>query len=164
MEIPRSEPLFFLIQTEITPNRFGDLLDFIYRNYILALHNRFANVRRWIADGKEMLAFTFLGPNNSWYVDVEITASNPIEVRMIPTITTPYYFLNRLRENLMIIIQMFEDEVRKTTLYFVWVLDQDNVPMKISTQRRKVMRQIFTGNLLLFFLIFIIFSLSLIHI
>ncbi|HIE18892.1 TPA: heat-shock protein HtpX, partial [Candidatus Bathyarchaeota archaeon] len=158
MEILNSDPLFFLIQTEITPNRFRDLLDFIYQTYILPLHFHFANVRRLIIDGKEVLTFTFLGPNNLWYVDVEITASNPIEVKMIPTNTTPYDFLSRLRENLMITIQMFEDEMRKTTLYFVWVLDQDNTAMKISAQKRKIIHQIFTGNMLLFFLIFLVFS------
>jgi len=158
MEIARSEPLFFLIQTEITPNRFGDLLDFIYRKYILPLHHNFTNVRRLIVDGKEVLAFTFIGPNASWYVDVEITASNPIGVKMIPSSTAPHDSLNRLRENLMIIIQMFEDEMRRTTLYFVWVLDQNNVAMKGSTQKRKIIHQIFTGNMLLFFLIFLIFS------
>jgi len=158
MEVPRSEPLSFLIRTEITPNRLRDLLDFIYQKYILPLHFDFINVRRWIFDGKEVLAFTLLGPSDSWHVDVEITASNPIEVKITPTTTTPPDFLRRLQENLRITIQIFEDEIRKTSLYFVWVLDQDNIAMKGSAQKRKVPSQIFTGNMLLFFLIFIAFS------
>jgi len=158
MEIPHSEPLMFLIRTEITPSRLGDLLDFIYRTYVFQLHINFTNVRRWIDDGREVLAFTLFGPRSQWYVDVEITASNPVEIKMIPSSTTPPDFLNQLRENLLITIQIFEDEMRKTTLYFVWVLDQNNAVIKASAQKRKVLSRIFTGNMLLFFLIFLALS------
>ena len=147
----------FLIQTEITSSRLSDLLDFIYQRYILPLHYNFTNVRRWIIDGEEVLAFTLIG-SEGWYVDVEITASNPIKVKMTPTITTPPNFLKKLRENLIIAVQIFEDEMRKTTLYFVWVPERDSIAMKASTQKRRIIRQIFTGNMLLFFIIFIAFS------
>jgi len=157
MEIPRSESSSFLIQTEITPNRLSDLLDFIYRKYIIPLHLNFTNVRRLIINGKEILAFTFFGSGGQ-QVDVEITASNPIEIKMTPTVTTPPDFLSKLRENLIIAIQRFEDEMRKTTLYFAWVPNQDNVAMKSSTQKRKILSRVFTGNMLLFFLLFLMFS------
>jgi len=158
MEPPHAEPISFLIQTEIAPNCLGRLLDFIYWTYIIPSHSNFTNVRRWIIDGKEVLAFTIFEPKGLWHVDVEITASNPIEVKMTPTGATPSDFLNRLRENLIIAVQIFEDKMRKTTLYFVWVPDQDNIPMKSSTQKRKIINQIFTGNMLLFFLIFLALS------
>ena len=155
MEIPHAEPSLFLIRTEITPSRLGDLLDFIYWTHIHPFHSNFTNVRRWIIDGREVLAFTFIGPEG-WYVDVEMTASNPIEVKMTPTSTTTPEFLNKLRENLIIAVQIFEDEMRKTTLYFVWVLNEDNIPVKSSTQKRKILSQIFTGNMLFFFLLFLL--------
>ena len=158
MEISHAEPVLFLIQTEIAPSRLGYLLDFIYQKYILPLRSNFANVRRWIVGGKEVLAFTFIGPEGLWYVDVEITASNPIKVKMTPTSMTPSYFLKRLRENLIIAVQVFEDEMRKTTLYFAWVPNQDNVSMKSSTQKRKIISRIFMGNMILFFLIFLALS------
>jgi len=158
MEPPRAEPVLFLIKTETAPNCLGRLLDFIYWTYILSLRSNFANVRRWTINGKEALSFTVLEPHGSWHVDVEITASNPIRVKMIPSSTTPSDFLNRLRENLIIAVQVFEDKMRKTTLYFVWVPDQDNIPMKSSTKKRKVLSRVFTGNMLLFFLIFIALS------
>jgi len=158
MELPLAEPTLFLIQTEIAPNCLGRLLDFIYWTYILPSRSNFADVRRCVIDGKEVLAFTVFEPGGLWYVDVEITASNPIKVKMTPTSATPSDFLNRLRENLIIAVQIFEDKMRKTTLYFVWVPDQDNIPMKAATQKRKVLSQIFTGNMLLFFIIFLVLS------
>jgi len=158
MELSQTKPLLFLIRTEVTPNSLGRLLDFIYWTYILSSRSNFANVRRWIIDGKETLAFTLFDPRGLWYVDVEIIASNPIKVKMTPTSTTPPHILNRLRENLIIAVQIFEDKMRKTTLYFVWVPDQDNILRKASTQKRKVLSKIFTGNMLLFFLIFLALS------
>jgi len=158
MELPYAEPVSFLIQTETVPSCLGRLLDFVYWTYILSSHSNFANIRRGIIDGKEVLTFTLLESHGLWHVDVEITASNPIKVKMIPTSTTPPDFLNRLRENLIIAVQVFEDKMRKTTLYFVWVPDQDNIPMKTSTQKRKVLSQVFTGNMLLFFLLFLALS------
>jgi len=158
MELPRAESILFPIRTGIAPNRLGHLLDFIYQAYILSSRSNFTNVRRWIIDGREVLAFTFVDPQGLWYVDIEVTADNPIMVKMTPTITTPPNFLNRLRENLIITVQLFEDKMTKTTLYFVWVPDQSNAPMKTSTQKRRILKQVFTGNMLLFFIIFLAFS------
>jgi len=158
METLRSESLSFLIHTEITPNRLNDLLDFIYRTCILPLRFNFFNVRRSVIDGKNILAFTFLESGGSWYVDVEIVASNPIEVKMTPTINTPPDSLRRLRENLILTVQMFEDEMRKTTLYFVWILNRENVAVNFSAKKRRIPHQFFRGNILLFFLVFLVFS------
>ena len=148
----------FLIQTETAPSRLGDLLDFIYRMYILQLHDNFINVRRLTIDGKEVLAFTFFEPEGLWHIDVEIKASNPLEVKMIPTFMTPRDFINKLREDLLITIQLFEDEIRKKTFYLVWALDQENDAMRASTQKRRILNHIFTGNMILLFLIFLAIS------
>ncbi|MEM3479311.1 MAG: M48 family metalloprotease [Candidatus Bathyarchaeia archaeon] len=148
----------FNVQTEVSPAYYHDLLMFIYRKYIVPHYQNFANVRRWIINGKETLAFSLLG-SGSWYVDVEITTGDPFEIKM-----RPYgdHFsqrvLNRIKEDLMIMFQMFEDDVRRTTLYFAWVPGKHLTSEKMLTRRKRVLSQIFTGNMLLLFLIFILFS------
>jgi heat shock protein HtpX len=158
MEMPHSEPLVFHIPTEVTPSRFGDLLDFLYRNYLISAHVSITNLMRWTVDGKEHLAFTLHGPEGRWRVGVDVAAGDPIEVKMTSTETTPPDFLIRLRESLLISIQVFEDEMRKTTFYFVWVPDQKNTSMRTSTRRRKALSRIFTGNMLFLFLLFLALS------
>jgi len=158
MEFPQAEPVFFSIQTEVTSAYLSDLLTFIYRRYILPFYLNFTNVRRWVLDGKEVLAFTLPDTRGLWYVDVEVTMGNPVEVKMTPVGRVPQKVLNRLKEDLIITIQMFEERIRKTTLYFAWVQRKTVVPEKTLDKKRRVISQIFFGNMVLFFLIFIIFS------
>ncbi len=148
----------FKIQTEVSPAYQNDLLLFIYQKYIVPFYRNFANVRRWIIDGKETLAFTLLDPNGLWYVDIEVTAGNPVEVRMKPSDHVSDRILNKIKEDLIITIQMFEDEIRQRTLYFAWVPSKHFVSEKTLTRRKKILSQIFTGNMLMLFVIFIFFS------
>lgn len=155
---PQEEAVVFKVFTEVSPAYYNELLLFIYRKYIVPFYQNFADVRRWIIDGKETLAFTFLDSNGLWYVDVEITSGNPIEIVMKPSAYTPKKVLNNLKEDLLIAIQMFEDNLKRTTLYFAWGPAKDIVHEKSFSQRKKILNQIFTGNMLLLFLIFIFFS------
>jgi len=153
------EEFTFKVRTEVSPAYYSDLLLFIYRKYIYPFYHNFINVRRWILNGKETLAFTLLGPRNSWHIDVEVTSGDPIEIKMKPVgLISPYKILNKVREDLITTIQMFEDEVRGTTLYFAWVPENYLVNEKTLTRRKKFLSQIFTGNMLLLFVIFIAFS------
>lgn len=153
------EELSFRVETEVSPAYYNDLILYIYQRYIVPHYRNFTNVRRWILDGRETLAFTLLNPNGLWYVDVEVTAGNPVEVKMRPSDTyVPRGTLNRIREDLIVTIQMFEDELRRRTIYFAWVPDKGLIDEKRFTQRKKILSQIFTGNMLLLFIIFITFS------
>ncbi|MEM2146969.1 MAG: hypothetical protein QW279_16520, partial [Candidatus Jordarchaeaceae archaeon] len=153
------EGFSFKVQTEVSPAYYSDLLLYIYQKYIVPYYRNFANVRRWVLDGRETLAFTFLVPNSTWFVDVEITAGNPVEINMRPSDThIPHSILNKIKEDLIVAIQMFEDEIRRTTLYFAWVPNKSIVSEKMLTQRKKILSQIFTGNMWLLFVIFITFS------
>ncbi|MEM2341977.1 MAG: M48 family metalloprotease [Candidatus Bathyarchaeia archaeon] len=153
------EEFTFRVQTEVSSSYYSDLLLFIYQKYIVPFYHSFANVRRWILNGRETLAFTLLGPQGSWYIDIEVTSGNPIEIKMRPVgIPSPYKTLSRIKEDLITTIQMFEDEVRKTTLYFAWIPEKSLVSEKPLTRRKKILSQIFTGNMLLLFVIFIAFS------
>lgn len=151
--------VYFEIRPEVTPAYFGDLLTFIYQNFVLRLYGHFANIRQWTSDGKRILAFTFLSPERGWYVDVEIEAGETIEVRMRPsTPTVPKSVLDRLKEDLIINVQFFEEKVRRTTLYFAFVKSEKIMLERTPQRRRKILRQIFLGNMLVFFVIFILIS------
>lgn len=149
----------FEIRTEVTSAYFGDLLRFIYQNYLLRLYRNFTNIRRWSIDGRRVLAFTFFDHERRWYVDVEIEAGETITVRMKPsTPTVPKSLLDRLREDLIITVQFFEEKVRRTTLYFAFVESEKIMLERPPQRRKKILSQIFTGNMLIFFVIFILIS------
>ena len=152
METQKTEESSFLIQTEITPNKIIDLLDFIYQTYILP-SSSFKNVKRITIDGEETLSSTYIGLDSPHHVDIEIVASNSVKVRVSSSETLTHTFLDRLRENLMINIQMFEEQIREKTIHFIWIPSIE-VSSESPSRKRKVIHQIFTGNTLLFFLIF----------
>ncbi|MEM2914354.1 MAG: hypothetical protein QXH91_02975, partial [Candidatus Bathyarchaeia archaeon] len=157
MELP--ETYLFSIQTEVAPVYLNDLLVFIYQKYIVPFYRSFANVRQWKIGERGFLAFTFLDPRGSWHVDVEIAMGTPIEIKMSPSSReVPLAVLNRLKEDLIITVQMFEEKIRRTTFYFAWVQNKDVVPEKPQTGRRKILSQIFLGNMIIFFAIFLAFS------
>ncbi|MCS7120374.1 MAG: M48 family metalloprotease [Nitrososphaerota archaeon] len=148
----------FLIRTEIAPAYLGELLLFIYREYLVPLHRRFTNVRRWFENGREVLAFTAVDMHGFWYVDIEVAFGNPIEVKMFPFGDVPKDVLSRLKDDLIIAVQLFEEKMRQTTIYFAWVPEARMVPEKTVDRRRKLISRIFLGNMLVFFMIFIIMS------
>jgi len=157
MQFP--EAVSFSVETEVSSAYLSDLLVFIYQKYIVPLYRNFSDVRRWFTDGKEVLAFTFLDPRGSWYVDVEIIMGNPIEVKMTPSSSeVPQTIFKKLKDDLIIAVQLFEENVRKTTLYFAYVPHKGVVPEKVLAGRKKVLSRIFMGNMLLFFVLFLAFS------
>jgi heat shock protein HtpX len=83
---------------------------------------------------------------------------NLVDVEMAPSDKVPPKVLSRLKEDLIITVQMFEEKVRRTTLYFAWVPKKGVVPEKTPNRRRKVLSKIFMGNMLIFFVVFLAFS------
>jgi heat shock protein HtpX len=156
---------FFVIDTEVTSAHFEDLLDFIYQQYILPRREHFARVERIASESEHILAFSVLGPEGKWYVDVKMKAGKPIQVSMTPSDeTVPQTFLDQLKEDLIIGVQLFEEQVRKTTLYFAWIEGEEVIPEKHPMGSRKTLSRMFTESMLLLFIVFIGLSFFLFYI
>ena len=145
----------FTIDSEVAPAYFNDLLDFIYKNYILPRQEFFTNVRRTIVDRESFLFFTFIKPEWKSQIDVEIKAGKPIQVKIVVDETLPQKIVDDLKEDLMINVQLFEEKVRRTTLYFAWVKGEEMAPEKMPTVRKKAVDRLFTETMLLFYIILI---------
>jgi len=145
----------FTIDSEVTLAYFSDLLDFINKNYILPRQELFTNVRRAIVEDKNLLLFTFIKPEWKSQIDVEIKAGKPIQVKIVIDEALPQNIVDDLKEDLMINVQLFEEKVRRTTLYFAWVKGEEMAPEKMPTVRKKVVDRLFTETMLLFYIILI---------
>lgn len=145
----------FTIDSEVTPAYFNDLLDFIYKNYILSHQEFFTNVRRAIIDHENFLFFTFIKPEWKSQIDVEIKAGKPIQVKITTDETLPQNIIDDLKEDLLINVQLFEEKVRRTTLYFAWVKGEEMAPEKMPTAKKKAVDRLFTETMLLFYIILI---------
>jgi len=158
MVVPETT-LSFEVHTEVTPEYFNDLLTFVHQYYVFPLYKHFTNIRRWTADGKHFLTFTLLDSEGRTYVDVEVEAGNIIQVKMKTSgPTVPKSVLDRLKEDLIINVQLFEEKVRRTTLYFAFVKSQEIMLERYPRKQKKALSRIFLGNMLVLFMIFIFIS------
>jgi len=151
--------LSFIIDTEVTSDQLGNLVDFIYRQYVLPHPKDFANVTKTIVGNKAFLAFTIIGPKGE--VDVEIIGDKPIQVKMATGKTVPMEFIEEVKQDLIIAVQFFEEKVRKTTLYFAWREREEVLPEKLHGKEKKTLNRLLFETQIFLFLIFIVASIFL---
>jgi heat shock protein HtpX len=153
----------FAIETEVTSAYYEELLNYTYQKYLQPQSESYANVKRDIVDGVPVLGFTFMDHEAKWNVDVQIKTGKPIQVSMKPSnAAVPQIVLDRLKEDIIIIIQYFEEYVRRSTLYFAWVQGREVVPEKSPFRRARVVERIFFGNILFLFVLLFAASLFLV--
>jgi len=160
--VQESEAVSFTIDTEVTPTYYDEFLKYINQKYIIPARERFTNVQQTVADGKPILNFTFLDPEGKWHIEVEMKTGKPIQVTMTPSNpSVPHSALDRLKEDLIIVLQYFEEYVRRSTLYFAWVEGKEVVPEKSPFRRGRFIERILFGNILFLFVFLIAISIVL---
>jgi len=157
-----STTLVSYIDTEVSPVYAGDLLGFVQRHYLLSQPESFVDVKKSVIDHDSSLSFKAVGPQAAWHVDVEIIGRKPLEVRMTPSdATVPEGLISQLREDLIIAVQLFEEKVRNTTLYFAWIEGEKIIPETLPSTRRRATERVFAGNMLYLYIITIAASILL---
>ncbi len=123
----------------------------------------FRNIRIVTEDSVLHLVYRVLVPEIDQFVDVEVKASVPIEVVMRPSDqTVPKSFIEELYEDIFLIVQLFEEEIRKTTLYLAFMpgermvpeLEKTGMPIRIFTDSMLTLYVALMALTFLFFLIF----------
>jgi len=163
--LPETTAVSFNIETEVTPTYYEDLLKYTYQNYLQPQSQRFANVKQTVVNGGYVLGFTFLEPEGKWHVDVSMKTGKPIQVTMTPSNeSVPESVLDRLKEDLIIAVQFFEEYVRRSTLYFAWVQGREVIPEKSPFRRARIVERIFFGNILFVVVLLWVFSIFLLFV
>lgn len=68
-------------------------------------------------DGRNSLSYRVVVPQTNQHADVTVSASIPIGVAIkLGDSDIPRSFLNQLYEDLFLVVQILEEELRKTTL------------------------------------------------
>ena len=149
----------FVIDTEVTSDQLGNLVDYIYHQYVLPHPEGFTNVTKAIVDNKPFLAFTIVGSKGN--VNVEIIGNKPIQVKMASSETVPTEFIDEIKQDLIIAVQFFEEKVRKTTLYFAWREREEVLPEKVHGKEKKTLNRLLLETQIFLFIIFIVASIFL---
>ncbi len=70
----------------------------------------------------------------------------------------PSDVLDRIREDLVVNVQLFEERVRRTTLYLAYVKGQQIMPEKAPSMAKREAERLLTGNMLFLYVLMIGFS------
>jgi len=158
--------LKYTIDTELSPGNLGFLPQYLRRHYLLQheKYRAFRNIHITTENGGHYLYYRVLVPKTNQYVDVMVDASIPIGVTMkLSDPGIPKSFLDQLYEDLFLIVQLFEEEIRKTTLYLAFMPGEKIIP---KSEKTGLLARIFTDSMLplyialmaLTFLFFLIFG------
>jgi heat shock protein HtpX len=150
-----SKSLSYTIEVEVPPNYLRSLLNFVYQKYIIHQKERFANVSRKVVDGNFSLVFTVLDSGKQT-LNVEIVAGEPIKVEITPLDeTVPEAKITEVKQDIIIAVELFEERVRETTLYFAWREGEEIVPEELHGKEKKPLNRLFLETQILLFVVFI---------
>ncbi len=140
--------LRYKIDTEIPPGNLKFLPEYLRRHYLLRheKYRAFRNIRIIVENGGHFLSYRVLVPKTNQYVDVTVDASVPIRVTMkLSDLGISKTFLDQIYEDLFLIVQLFEEEIRKTTLYLAFMPGEKIVPER---EKAGLLVRIFTDSML----------------
>jgi heat shock protein HtpX len=156
------KPVYYNIETEIPSTYKEKLLDYIQRKYVLAAPTQFSDVSRTTADGHPLLAFDVADSTMKQKLHVEIKAGEPIDVQIAKLdAEASERWVNEVREDIMLLVDFFEEEVRMSTLYFAWREGEKIVPEEHFGRERKTINRMFLETQVLLFVVFITLGLFL---
>jgi heat shock protein HtpX len=157
-----SKTVSYLIETEVPAGYIGNLLDFIYQKYLAPQRDRFANISRPVVDGKSSLTYELLDSSGRQSLRVEINGSRPIEVKITPlNEMVPEQVMTEAKQDVAIGVDLFEEKVRQSTLYFAWREGEEIVPEEVSGKEKKSINRLFLETQVLLFVVFITIGLFL---
>jgi heat shock protein HtpX len=148
-----SEATSFAIDTELSPIYFDEVLKFIVQHYLLPNPAAFSNINRTRINDSYALSFSVSEPGQAWRLDVEVKAGNPIQVNMTPDGKVTEAVLDEMKEDLIISVELFEENIRKSTLFFAWIEGQKIVPEEPPSGRKKASERLFTSSMLLLYVL-----------
>jgi heat shock protein HtpX len=144
----------FTIDTAVAPAHMDEILDFIYKYYLLPKPEIFGNISKSKEENISKLNFFALDPDKSWKLMVNIVSGAPLKVNITPDIGTPEEFVNYIREDIILAVQFFHENIRQSTLYFAWVEGEDIIPEQPPTTSKRLSDRLFGSNLLFIYVIF----------
>lgn len=157
-----SRTVSYSVETEINAERLQELMNFIERKYIVPHRDRFADVSKKTILGNASLAFTLLDPTGKPNLAVEIIGERPIKLnitRLEDAISQK--LVEEVKEDVVILVGFFEEQVRNTTLFLAWREGEEIVPEKLTGKEKKPINRIFLETQILLSVIFITVGIAL---
>lgn len=125
---------------EIPQSYMGKLYVFIEQMFLTTQKERFTEITR----APYALSYTVLGPTKNRHLHVTISGDDPITINVLPlAVEVSEGEITKAQEDVTIAVNMFEDRIRKNSLYFAWREGEKVVPEEVSGKENKSLRRIF---------------------
>src|SRR4030066_2005124 len=155
------EPTSYKIDTEIPPSYMEKLLDFIHKKYLLSQKDRFTGISRKKTGTSDFLTYTVLDAERKQQLQVELKGAKPLELKVTPiSEQVADTVIEEAKQDIVIALQIFEENARKTTLYFAWREGEEIFP-DAADGGEKALNRKFLKTQILLFLVFTGFGLFL---
>ena len=152
------EPITYHLKTQAPNSYVEKLFDFIQNQYLLAQKQRFTNFTRQTTDKSDYLSYVVTDTAGKHLLQVEAKSDDPIEIKITPldSNVTPT-MVEEAKQDLLIALEMFQENARKSTLFFAWREGEEIVP-EAYTKPEKSFNRLFLETQILFFVVFIVFG------
>ncbi len=127
------------------------LYQYIYRFFLLPQKERFADISR----DDFSISYTVIDASQKRRLEVQVSGSDYLKVSIEPLVdsVSDDEFV-RSKEDIDIAVNMFEDQVRKNSVFFAWREGESVVPEKVSGKENKSLQRIFLETQILLIAVF----------
>ena len=148
----------FEIETSIASAYLDSVLPFIQRNYLLPHPERFLAIERGSDDQGPTLSYLAMVPDTGGHVHVKVSVRNQwVEVEMAPgaAVNISAEALEDFKDDLFTFVNLFEERIRQTTLYFAWAEGESIIPEEPPNRKKNLFVRIFSGGMLALSVLFL---------
>ncbi len=155
----------YAIDLEIPSSYVRNLFDFMQKNYVSAHGERFKDVSRSTSGDESSLTYTVVDASGAQKLRVEIRGGNPLNVSISaldPKVSEGE--IARAKEDVDILADYFEEQVRGNTLFFAWREGESVVPERLRGIEGKSLNRMLLETQILLMVLFLGFGLVLFYI
>ena len=132
----------------------------MYTQYLLPQKARFTDIIRETNSQGDKLTYFVTDSKGNQIVQVEVKSGTPFELKinpLEPSVTQTA--LEEAKQDVLIAMQTFAQNVRSATVYFAWREGEEIVP-EAYTKPEKSFNRFFIETQILFFVVFIVFGMA----
>ena len=127
----------FTISPEIPDDRIDSFYEFIDKEVLRTFKNRFGNIVKTSENSKVSLAYSIVDEQGKSKLRVQLTGGKPLNVSITPLLeTVTQDEIQTAKEDVVLAVSAFEEQVRKNSLFFAWREGDTVVPEKVKNKDR----------------------------
>jgi len=153
----------FAIQTEVKETQVGELAEFLYQRLVFPRKNSIANAQHTTFENEHTISFRVVDPQGKWHFDTETKIGKIVVVKIVPSYdpSPPNQVLSQFKDDMFIVVESFEDQMRRRTIYFAWGEGIKVAPGKSPFRKRRILDRILFENMIFVFMLLLVFSIFL---